>query len=77
MKSVITSKFQTTIPKAVREKMKLSVNDTLEWNIIDGKILVTRTNKEFLNYQNTITTGEGDISEDIKQARRFRVERFG
>jgi bifunctional DNA-binding transcriptional regulator/antitoxin component of YhaV-PrlF toxin-antitoxin module len=30
MKSVITSKYQTTIPKKVREELKLAVNDTLK-----------------------------------------------
>ena len=36
MRSIITSKFQTTIPKAVRENLKLSVKDALEWKIVRG-----------------------------------------
>jgi AbrB family looped-hinge helix DNA binding protein len=31
MQSVITSKYQTTIPKAIREKIGLSVKDALDW----------------------------------------------
>jgi bifunctional DNA-binding transcriptional regulator/antitoxin component of YhaV-PrlF toxin-antitoxin module len=33
MQSVITSKFQTTIPKDVRARLKLSIHDTLEWKV--------------------------------------------
>ena len=40
MQSVITSKYQTTIPKDVRDRLKLSVHDTLEWKIEEGKIVV-------------------------------------
>ena len=76
MKSVITSKYQTTIPKAVRERMKLSVKDTLEWTIVDGKILVTPVKKDFLAYQNTIKIGQGDIQKDIEIARNLRAEKY-
>lgn len=76
MKSVITSKFQTTIPKAVRDQMKLSVQDTLEWRILDGKAIVAPVKKGFLDYQNCIKIGEGDIQEDIDLARRRRAEKF-
>jgi AbrB family looped-hinge helix DNA binding protein len=76
MQSVITSKYQTTIPKAVRESMKLSVKDTLEWTIVNGKILVTPVKKKFLTYQNKIKIGKGDIRKDIERARSVRVERY-
>ncbi|MDP2973195.1 MAG: type II toxin-antitoxin system PrlF family antitoxin, partial [Deltaproteobacteria bacterium] len=48
MQSVITSKFQTTIPKAVRENLKLSVQDALEWKIERGKVIVYPAQKKFL-----------------------------
>ena len=57
MQSVITSKFQTTIPKAVREKLKLSVQDALEWKVERGKVIVYPAQKKFLQYKNTIKTG--------------------
>ncbi len=47
MQSVITSKFQTTIPKDVRERLKLSIHDTLEWKIDRGKIVVFPVQKNF------------------------------
>ncbi len=76
MQSVITSKFRTTIPKEVRERLNLSVYDTLEWKIYQGKILVQPVQKKFLEYRNKIKTGPGKIEGDIKQARKQRVEKY-
>ncbi len=69
MKSAITSKFQTTIPKAVRERLKLSIHDTLEWKIERGRAVVSPLNKPFLKYRNTIKVGKGAIVNDIRLAR--------
>ena len=76
MQSVITSKFQTTIPKDVRERLKLSIHDTLEWKIDRGKIVVLPVQKKFLEYRNKIKTGPGKIEKDIEQARKQRVEKY-
>ena len=76
MQSIITSKFQTTIPKAVRENLKISVKDALEWKIVRGKVIVFPAQNNFLNYQNTIKTGKGDIADDIKRARNLRAEKY-
>ena len=76
MQSVITSKFQTTIPKDVRERLKLSIHDTLEWKIDRGKIVVLPVQKKFLEYRNRIKTGPGRIEQDIKQAREQRVGKY-
>ncbi|MCJ7803759.1 MAG: type II toxin-antitoxin system PrlF family antitoxin [Desulfobacterales bacterium] len=76
MQSVITSKFQTTIPKAVRENLKLSVQDALEWKIERGKVIVYPAQKKFLQYKNTVKTGKGDISADIELARTMRMEKY-
>ena len=75
MQSVITSKFQTTIPKTVRESLKLSVQDALEWKIERGKVIVYPAQKKFLEYKNTVKTGKGDISADIERARTMRMEK--
>ena len=58
MQSVITLKFQTTIPKKVRESLKLTINDTLEWKIERGKTVVIPVQKRFLDYKNAIKTVE-------------------
>lgn len=76
MQSVITSKFQITIPKGVRERLKLSVHDTLDWKIEYGKIVVSPVQKKFLSYRNVIKSGPGNIKEDIKLARDRRIEKY-
>jgi AbrB family looped-hinge helix DNA binding protein len=76
MQSVITSKFQTTIPKDIRERLKLSIHDTLEWKVDRGKIVVSPVQKKFLKYRNRIKTGRGKIEDDIKLARKQRVEQY-
>ena len=73
MQSVITSKFQTTIPKDVRERLKLSIHDTLEWKIDKGRIVVLPVQKEFLKHRNRIKTGPGKIDDDIEKARQHRI----
>ena len=76
MQSGITSKFQTTIPKAVREHLKLSIHDTLEWKVEKNKIVVLPVQKKFLKYRSRIKTGPGKIDEDIKLARIQRTGRY-
>jgi len=76
MNSTITSKFQTTIPKDVREKLGLAVHDALKWVVEKGKITVYPIHKDFLHYRNSVKTGQGDIAEDIERARTARAERY-
>ena len=74
MQTVITSKFQTTIPKKIREKLKLLVNDSLEWRVESGKIILEPLHKGFLLRKNSVKTGVGNIDEDIAQAKKMRGE---
>jgi len=76
MKSVITSKFQTTIPKAIREGLKLSIHDTLDWEIDDGKVILKPVDRSFLNHRNTIKVGKGDIEKDITSSKLHRTDKF-
>lgn len=73
MQTIITSKFQTTIPKKIREKLKLLVNDSLEWRVESGKIILAPLHKGFLLRKNSIKTGPGNIDEDIALAKRIRA----
>lgn len=74
--SVITSKFQTTIPKSIRENLKIEVSDTISWEVEDGKILVCAKKSNFLSYKNSIKTGPGDIKDDIELAKKLRSEKY-
>jgi AbrB family looped-hinge helix DNA binding protein len=75
-KSRITSKFQTTIPKVVRESLKLSIKDTLDWQVDKDKIIVRANEKRFLKYKNHIKTGAGDIENDRQLAFQKRMDRY-
>ena len=76
MQSIITSKYQTTIPKAIREKIGLSVKDALDWKVERGRIIVSPVKQNFLKYRNSIKTGPGNIAGDIEIARNLRVEKY-
>ena len=76
MQSLITSKYQTTIPKAIRENLGLSVKDALEWKLEKGKVTLYPAKRNFLTYRNAIKTGKGDIAGDIDIARNLRMEKY-
>ena len=76
MQSVITSKYQTTIPKIIRDNLGLSVKDALEWKLENGKVVVYPAKKQFLKYRNMAKVGKGDIVDDIKLARSKSLEKY-
>ncbi len=76
MRSTITSKFQTTIPKAVREYLGLSMRDTLDWKLEGGKVSVEAGKNAFLEHKNSIHVGPGDIETDIQKAWDAQVEKY-
>lgn len=74
MFSKITSKYQVTIPREVRESLKLTAADTIEWNIGEGRVIVTPGGeKPFLKYRGSLRVGRGDIKKDIMEARKKRA----
>ena len=76
MQSIITSKYQTTIPKAIRDNIGLSVKDVLNWKVERGRVIVSPIKQNFLKYRNTIKTGTGNIASDIEIARNLRLEKY-
>ena len=76
MQSSITSKYQITIPKGVREKLKLSVHDAIEWKIEDDKVVVYPVQQRFLQYRNSVQVGPGEIRDDIEEARANLAEKY-
>ena len=75
MRSVITSKYQTTIPKEIRETLKISVHDAIEWRINGNTAVVYPAQQNFLARRGSVKTGKGDIAADIAKARLVRAER--
>ena len=69
MKSTITSKGQTTIPRMIRSKLGLVPKDVLQWDIVDGSIKVQVASRGFLRRKGTIQVGAGSAVNDVKQVR--------
>jgi len=75
MNSTITVKFQTTIPKAVRERLGMRVNDAIEWRVLKGKAEVVPVRTGFLRHRNAIHVGGGDLRSDLEAGRAARAEK--
>jgi AbrB family looped-hinge helix DNA binding protein len=76
MNSTVTAKYQTTTPKAVREQLGISINDSLEWVVEKGKVVVQPVRNNFLGYRGNVNTRAGDIAADIQAARDSRMEKY-
>jgi len=76
MNSTITTKFQTTIPKAVREKLGISIHDSLKWEVEKGRVIVSAVRGDFLRYQGSVKIGAGDVSTDIQTARERQADKY-
>jgi len=70
MRSKITSKYQVTIPRSIRDRLKLSVSDAIEWRIDGDAVVVEPVRKPFLRHKGAIAVGAGDVRKDIATARR-------
>jgi AbrB family looped-hinge helix DNA binding protein len=67
--SKITSKYQATIPKEIRDVLHLKAGDTVVFKVIDRKIIVIKKakpfDKEYLKtVQNTLTEWESENDEE-------------
>ena len=70
--STITSKYQTTIPREVRERLGLSTGDVLRWDVLGDHVRVTAAAPSFLRRQGSIRVGSGSAVEDVQRARKLR-----
>jgi bifunctional DNA-binding transcriptional regulator/antitoxin component of YhaV-PrlF toxin-antitoxin module len=71
-KSTITSKHQTTVPKAVREKLRVGPGDVLRWEIVAGTVRLTAADRAFMKRRGMIAVGPGSSVEDVARARALR-----
>ena len=70
--STITSKYQTTVPREIREKLSLGPRDHLHWEVEGARIVVVPARKGFLERRGSIQVGSGSPLEDVRQARQQR-----
>ncbi|HYO13634.1 MAG TPA: AbrB/MazE/SpoVT family DNA-binding domain-containing protein [Thermoanaerobaculia bacterium] len=70
-KSTITVKYQTTVPKEVREKLGVGPSDVLQWEVLGNHVRVTASNRAFLDLRGSFKVGPGDPVEDVRRAREL------
>ena len=76
MNSTITMKYQTTVPKVVRDALGIAINDVIEWTVEKGRAVVRPVHSDFLSYRNSVNVEAGDITSDIAAARDAIAGRF-
>jgi AbrB family looped-hinge helix DNA binding protein len=69
VRSTITSKGQTTVPREVRDHLGAGPGDVLVWDMVEGTVQVTVANRAFLARRGSITVRRGSITCDIRAAR--------
>jgi len=72
VQSKITSKYQVTVPKDVRDELGLKPGDRLGWEVVGEEVRVTQVRNAFLERAGTIKVGPGDVVDDVRKARRLR-----
>lgn len=62
----ITSKYQTTIPKEIRNHLKLKIGDTVFFEIIDGAVVLKKIDLNSKAYLKSVamTLSEWNSQED-------------
>jgi len=69
--STITVKYQTTVPKEVREKLGVGPGDILKWEVVGDRVQVATAEPTFLLREGRIKVGPGDPVEDVRKARKL------
>jgi antitoxin PrlF len=70
-KSTITVKYQTTVPKEIRQKLGVGPSDVLQWEVVGDHVRVTAATPAFLALQGAFKVGPGDPVEDVRRAREL------
>lgn len=71
-KSTLTVKYQTTVPKEVREKLGIGPSDMLQWEMAGDHVRVTASSRAFLDLRGSFKVGpESDPVEDVRRAREL------
>jgi AbrB family looped-hinge helix DNA binding protein len=74
LQSIITSKGQTTIPKEIRNLLKLKPQDKLYYLIEDGKVVLKPIHGDILQLKGSVRSKERSVDfEQIRAATRKKV----
>lgn len=75
-KSRLDKKYQTTVPREVRDELGLGPGDVLLWEVVSGAARVRPATRAFLARRGSIQAGPGSTVEDVRRARRQRGRDF-
>lgn len=72
LKSSVTTKGQTTVPKQVRDALGVAPRDVVYWEIAGNEARVTAGEPELFRWFGSIRIGRGSTSRDVALARKRR-----
>ena len=75
LRTSLTTKSQTTVPKPVREALGVGPHDPVYWEIRDGEVRLSAGEPRFYRWFGAIEVGPGSVVEDVAAARRMRGTR--
>lgn len=67
--STLTAKYQTTVPKEVRQSLGAQPGDALRCVVEGDHVRVTAAKPAFLSLQGKFKIGQGDVVKDVRQVR--------
>jgi len=70
--STMTTKGQTTVPKAVREALDLEPGDKLTWEVNGGRVAVTTERPALWRWAGSVKGGPDDPVQAVAEARKRR-----
>ncbi len=69
LKTSVTSKGQTTVPKQSREILGIGPHDDVSCEIVERKVQLSSGEPKFFRWIGSIRLGCGSVSADIERAR--------
>ena len=75
IRTKVTEKYQTTIPKRIREVLKVKSGETVEWYIIQGMVVLRKPVK--LEKPVEFLTSQTRLDVDVVKLVRETREEFG
>ena len=74
--SIVTTKGQTTIPKAIRAFLKLEAKDKILYQVEKGKVIMRPLKGDILDLRGSVKTEEKPVDfEKIRKVTRKRIAR--
>lgn len=74
--SIVTTKGQTTIPKAIRAFLKLEAKDKILYQVETGKVIMRPLKGDILDLRGSVKTEEKPVDfEKIRKVTRKRIAR--